>query len=238
VAGKRVAILQSSYVPWKGVFDIMALVDEFVLLDDVQYTRRDWRNRNRIKTPEGLAWLTIPVQVKGRYHQRIDETLISDSRWAADHLKILRANYTRAPHGPELLPEVAGWYGEAAKFERLTDVNAHFLRAIADKLGITTPMTWSADYDSSGRASDRILSLCRAAGAAEYVSGPAAQAYLDVDAFTAEGMEVRWMDYSGYPSYPQLYGDFDHHVSILDLLVHTGSEAPRYLKHLEPVAGP
>jgi hypothetical protein len=236
VRGKRVAIIQSSYVPWKGYFDLIARADECVLLDDVQYTRRDWRNRNRIKTPQGPAWLTIPVQVKGRYHQRIDETRIGDPAWAERHLRALQTNYARAPHFPELQPALTAWYEVAAGLELLSEVNALFLRAIAERLGIATPFTWSAGYASSGTGSERILSLCRAAGADEYISGPSARAYLDVDAFAAEGIDVRWMDYAGYAEYPQLHGPFDHHVSVLDLLVHTGGDAPRHLKHLQPAA--
>jgi hypothetical protein len=95
---KRIAIVQSNYLPWKGYFDLMASVDEFVLYDDVQYTRRDWRNRNQIKTPQGLQWLTVPVRVKGKYHQSIRETEIDDeSDWASDHLKALSLNYRKAP---------------------------------------------------------------------------------------------------------------------------------------------
>src|SRR4051812_8378856 len=103
--GKRVAIVQSNYVPWKGYFDLINAVDEFILYDDMQYTRRDWRNRNKIKTPQGPIWITIPLQVKGRYHQRIDEMLVSDPAWAANHWKTLAHNYAAAP----CFGEVAEW---------------------------------------------------------------------------------------------------------------------------------
>lgn len=102
---KKVAILQSNYIPWKGYFDMIAAVDEFILYDDMQYTRRDWRNRNQIKTPQGVHWLTVPVQVKGKYYQKIRETEIDGTNWASTHWKALEQNYRRAPH----YTEIASW---------------------------------------------------------------------------------------------------------------------------------
>src|SRR5437773_2072333 len=97
MASKTVGIVQSCYVPWKGYFDLVNSVDEFILYDDRQFTRRDWRNRNRIKTREGTRWLTIPVQTRGLYEQRIDETLISDPGWAEVHWKTIVHSYAGAP---------------------------------------------------------------------------------------------------------------------------------------------
>src|SRR5438046_4323553 len=95
---RKAAIVQSNYIPWKGYFDLIRRVDEFILYDDVQYTRRDWRNRNLIKTPQGLRWLTIPVEVKGKYYQSIRDTKIADPVWAASHWQTIVHNYGRAPH--------------------------------------------------------------------------------------------------------------------------------------------
>lgn len=102
---KKVAILQSNYIPWKGYFDLIGAVDEFILYDDMQYTRRDWRNRNQIKTPQGVQWLTVPVRVKGKYEQKIRDTEIDGSDWAVAHWKALVQNYARAPH----FAEIAAW---------------------------------------------------------------------------------------------------------------------------------
>lgn len=99
---KRIAILQSNYIPWKGYFDMIAAVDEFILYDDMQYTRRDWRNRNQIKTPQGVQWLTVPVRVKGKYDQTIRETEIDGIDWAGTHWKIIAQNYRRAPRFEEV----------------------------------------------------------------------------------------------------------------------------------------
>jgi hypothetical protein len=226
----RLAALQSNYIPWKGYFDLINQVDEFVFLDEVQYTRRDWRNRNRIKVAGSLQWLTIPVEVKGRYHQRIDETRIADRSWAKKHLDTLVHAYRRAPHFDETVRLLEPLYHRHARTELLTDVNTGFVAAICGHLGIGTRLSRSTDYSTSDDRSRRLLDLCRAAGADEYLSGPAARDYLDVALFEAAGVRVIWADYSGYPAYPQLGGEFEHGVSIVDLLFNTGSAARDHMK--------
>ena len=233
---KSIAIVQSSYIPWKGYFDLIRSVDEFVLYDDQQYTRRDWRNRNQIKTAQGRIWLTIPVNVKGRYHQRIDETTISDPAWAARHWQTIEHAYGRAPHFEELRDVLSRLYSECDE-TFLSAINRRFLEAICDLLGIRTPLTSSRDYAAEGTKTERLVSLCRAAGATSYLSGPTARAYLDESLFEAAGIELRFMDYSGYPEYEQLHPPFEHAVSAIDLLVHTGSSAPSYLERGLPVGG-
>jgi WbqC-like protein family len=226
---KSVAIVQSSYIPWKGYFDIMASVDEFILYDDRQFTRRDWRNRNRIKTPEGTRWLTIPVESKGRYEQRIDETVIGDTGWADRHWRTILGSYGRAPHFSDYRDVLEELY-RASTERRLSAVNRRFLEAIAGLLGIRTTLSWSTDYDAEGSKTERLVSLCRAAGATDYVTGPRARDYLDETAFEEAGVRLSYFDYSGYPEYEQLHPPFVHEVTALDLIVHTGAEAPRYLK--------
>jgi hypothetical protein len=225
---KTVAIVQSNYVPWKGYFDLMKSVDEFILLDNVQYTRRDWRNRNRLKSPAGVRWLTVPVQVKGRYLQKIDETVVSDPGWATEHWSTLLAWYRHAPFFERYSPLLENLYlGIHERY--LSQINRRFLETLRDLLEISTPITWSSDYACSGEKTERLLSICHAAGADRYVSGPAARAYLDEDRFHDEQIEVMWMSYEGYPEYQQLYPPFDHHVSALDLLFSVGDEASLYM---------
>jgi hypothetical protein len=226
---KTVAIVQSNYIPWKGYFDLIGASDEFILADDLQYTRRDWRNRNRIKQPQGAAWLTIPVNVKGRYLQRIDETTINDPSWAERHWQTIRMAYARAPRFDEVAPVLEGLYGDVADEPSLSAVNERFLRRLCPLLDVRTPITRSTDYEPEGARSERLLSLCLQAGATRYLSGPAARAYLDEDLFARHGIEVAWFDYAGYPEYEQLHPPFDHHVSVVDLLVHTGATAPEHL---------
>jgi hypothetical protein len=227
--GKRVAIVQSCYIPWKGYFDLINLVDEFILYDDRQYTRRDWRNRNRIKTPQGSQWLTIPVEVKGRYDQRIDETRISDPAWAEKHWKTLTHNYGSAAHFADYRDTFQELY-ERATDPLLSQTNRHFLEAIHVLLGIETQLSWSTDYEANGSKTERLVSLCRAAGATAYLSGPSAREYMDEILFDEAGIELGYMDYSGYPEYDQPHPPFDHGVTVLDLLFSVGEDAPRYMK--------
>ena len=230
---KRVAIVQSSYIPWKGYFDLIASVDEFVFLDDVQFTKRDWRSRNRIMTAHGPAWLSIPVLSKGRYRQPIDRTEIAGP-WARRHWAALRSNYARASHFDAFAPAIETLYEAAAGKGLLSDANRLLIDGICAILGIGTQRTDARDYGAEGTKTDRLLSLCRAAGATEYLSGPSAAAYLDVGKFAAAGISVRYADYSSYPEYSQLHGRFEHGVTILDLLFNTGPDARAFMKNLAP----
>jgi hypothetical protein len=225
---KSVAIVQSCYIPWKCYFDLVASVDEFILYDDRQFTRRDWRNRNRIKTPRGSQWLTIPVETKGRYHQRIDETEISAPGWNDLHWKTLLHNYAAAAHFSAYRERIEELYRTSNDL-RLSAVNRQFLEAIMDVLGIVTPLSWSTDYEVAGVKTERLVALCLAAGASEYVSGPRARSYLDEPAFAEAGIQLSYFHYSGYPEYEQLYPPFEHGVTILDLLFNTGPDARRHL---------
>lgn len=226
---KRVAISQSNYIPWKGYFDLVRSVDEFVLFDTAQYTRRDWRNRNRIKTPAGPAWLTIPVIVKGRYLQTIQETEVSDPSWPEQHWKTLVHNYARAPffdHYRDCFEELYLGCQEGL----LSQINYRFITGIAKILGIKTRLSWSAAYPTIEGKTERLLGWCRQLRATEYLSGPAAKDYIDETLFDNARIQVRFMDYSGYPEYKQLYPPFDHAVSIVDLIFNEGPNAIRYMK--------
>jgi hypothetical protein len=226
---KRVAIVQSNYIPWKGYFDLINSVDEFILFDDMQYTRRDWRNRNKIKTPQGSLWLTIPVQAKGKYYQKIRETEISDAQWSEQHWKTIVHNYTQAKYFQEYRGFFEELYGDARE-SLLGQVNYRFLNAICQLLDIQTRISWSMDYHLIEGKTERLVDLCQQAGATEYLSGPSAKGYIDETLFEQAGIALRFSDYSGYLEYEQLFPPFDHHVSIIDLIFNTGSDARRYMK--------
>lgn len=225
---KVVAIVQSSYIPWKGYFDLIRRVDEFILYDDAQYTRRDWRNRNRIKTPMGLQWLSIPVEVKGKYQQAIKDTRISDPTWNERHLKSIRANYARAPYYRQYKDVIAHLF-LGSRSTMLSEINLRFLSGVCDLLQINTRLTWSMDYQAVEGRTERVVALCRQSGATEYLSGPSARSYVDPAQFERAGITLTYMDYGGYREYPQLHPPFDHYVSILDLLLNTGPEALSYM---------
>lgn len=229
---KKVAILQSNYIPWKGYFDMLASVDEFILFDDMQYTRRDWRNRNQIKTPQGVQWLTVPVQVKGKYHQTIRETEINGTDWATSHWGALKQNYRKTAY----FAEIASWLEplyENASHSHLSPLNRQFIEAICQYLEIETAITNSWDYTLLDGKTERLADLCRQAGGTEYVSGPAAKDYVDEQIFIDMGIKLTWFDYAGYPEYPQQWEGFTHGVTILDLLFNCGKEAHRYMRYVK-----
>lgn len=228
---KKVAILQSNYIPWKGYFDMIAAVDEFILYDDMQYTRRDWRNRNKIKTPQGPVWLTVPVKVKGQYFQKIRDTEIDGAAWAATHWKSLAQHYARAPHFKEIREWLEPLYMERT-YSHLSVLNRTLLEAVCRYLGIGTRISNSWDYTLVDGKTERLADLCRQAGGTEYISGPAAKDYIDEQIFTDSGIKLTWFDYEGYPEYPQLWGEFTHFVSILDLLFNCGKDSPRYMRYV------
>jgi hypothetical protein len=234
---KRVAIVQSCYIPWKGYFDLINLCDEFILYDDVQYTRRDWRNRNVIKTRAGVQWLTIPIDVKGRYHQRVCDAVAQDDAWRTQHWRSLLANYARAAHFPDYASALEDLYLHCDE-RLLSTINHRFLSAICGWLGIDTRVTWSMDYSCEPglRKTERLIALCQRAGAGQYLSGPAARAYIDEDAFRRAGIELQYMDYSGYSEHSQQFPPFVHEVSVLDLLFNEGTQAPRFMKSFPSVS--
>lgn len=228
---KKVAILQSNYIPWKGYFDLIGFVDEFVIYDDMQFTKRDWRNRNKIKTSLGPQWLTIPVQVKGKYSQKINETIILDSKWVSSHLKSLEFNYKKAPFFSEIFPRIEETYKEAANLEYLSDINYVFIKEINDILSIKTRIIDSRKFKIEGNKTNALLSVLKQMdGITTYLTGPAAKDYLDEMLINKEGINVEWMDYSDYKEYHQLYPPFVHEVSILDLLFNEGTDSRLFMK--------
>lgn len=221
------AIVQSCYIPWKGYFDLIRRADVFVLFDCVQYTTRDWRNRNRIKTPKGPLWLTIPVQHASR-SQRICDTLALNDAWKHEHWESIRHAYGKAKHFAEYGERVQALY-DSCDSASLSEINLHFLQGISAMLGITTQLHVLREHiREEGDRTERLLDVCRHYGADRYISGPSAQAYLDTGKFAKAGVALEWMDYAHYPAYEQLYPPFLHEVSVLDLLFNTGASAPRF----------
>ncbi|MDB4040893.1 WbqC family protein [Methylophilaceae bacterium] len=228
---KKIAIVQSNYIPWKGYFDMISAVDEFILFDDVQFTRRDWRNRNQIKTSQGVRWLTVPVLAKGKYHQKIYETEIDGIDWASSHWKALTQNYSNTP----CFSEIAVWLEPLylkESYSHISQLNRQFIEAICNYLGTKTIITNSSDYALNDGKTQRLVELCRQAGATEYISGPAAKDYMYEADFADMDIKLTWFDYAGYQEYPQLWGDFIHEVSILDLLFNCGKDSSRYMRYV------
>lgn len=229
---KKVAIVQSNYIPWKGYFDLISSVDEFIIFDSAQYTRRDWRNRNQIKTARGTQWITIPVKTKGNFYQQIKNVEVSESGWAEAHWKNIYHAYGRAPYFQKFSEEIKNLYDLTAKEKSLSCINILFLKEICKFLNITTPFKTYEEIDNFENKNERLIALCKQAKATHYVSGPAAKEYLCEQAFQKEGIEVRWKDYSNYPTYKQLHGEFVDKICILDLIFNCGSSSEDFVwKH-------
>ena len=226
---KKVAILQSNYIPWKGYFDLINQVDEFIIYDDVQYTKRDWRNRNKIQTPHGLKWVSIPVEVKGRYLQRINEAKISDKNWSRNHWNIIEQNYSNAKYFKDYKSIFEDLYLNNNDF-LLSQINYKFIIEINKILGINTTIRWSEEFDLIDGKSDKLLGICKDCNADIYLSGPAAKNYLDEGIFKTSNIKIEWMDYNNYPEYRQLFSPFEHSVTILDLIFNEGDNATKFMK--------
>lgn len=224
----RISIIQSCYVPWRGFFDLIGRCDQYVIFDHVQYARRHWHNRNRIKTATGVEWLTIPVISRGRREQTID-TVEIEKPWAEKHWRAIELAYRRAPHFVAMAPRVRGWYERAAEHTLLSEINVMFLREIAALLGLRTEFVRDTAYPAQSSKTERLLTIIKAAGADTYLSGPSGKTYLDEPLLAAGGITLEWMNYGDYPQYPQLHGPFEPSVSVLDLLFNTGPEARQYL---------
>lgn len=220
---KRVAIVQSNYIPWKGYFDLINWVDHFVLYDDVDFNQPNWRNRNCIKTPTGTRWLTIPVRHAGS-RLKIQDIEIAYPGWNRKHWETLRHHYARAQYYSvhrEFFEEL--YLG--AQERHLSEVNFRFLRAICGLLGIRTAFSWSRDYCLVSGRIPRVVDLCRQLGATVFLSGPTARPYLEEHLFREAGITVEWMSYDHYPEYRQLHSPpFIHEVSIVDLIFNEGAE--------------
>ena len=224
--GLRVGVIQSNYIPWRGYFDFISQVDLFVFHDDLQYTKGDWRNRNRIKTPRGAEWLSVPVKYRKTSQLICDTEIDYSSSWQREHVNKFKANYSEAPH----CALATGLLEDAFAFKdrTISELNIRLIQSICGFLGIATRMRRSSEYSLSGSKTERLIRLLRKAGASNYLSGPSAKAYLDETQFARNGIRLEYKSYD-YIDYPQLWGAFDGMVTVLDLIANTGHEAPKWI---------
>ena len=227
----RVTILQPSYLPWLGFFEQMSRTDKFVLLDDVQYTRRDWRNRNRIRVKESWVWLTVPVQQKRRFSQSLLETRIDNSvPWRRKHLETLRQHYCKAPFFEKYFPRCQQVYEKDWTF--LFDLCLETINLIKEEMGIETPFLRSSEMKPSGEKTQRLVSICRELGATHYLSGELGSDYISEEDFSSQGIGLEYQNYD-HPVYPQRYTGFVPHLSAIDLLFNCGEQSLGILKQDE-----
>jgi WbqC-like protein family len=218
-----VAIMQPVYLPWMGYFEQMALCDHFIFLDDVQYTKQDWRNRNKIRTKENWCWLTIPVRKAG-LHQPLCAVQISDHKdWKRAHLLSVRQNYGRTPFFDDIYPVYENALQEPHIY--LADLTIRLITDFAALLRINTPVqrasTLPGDTDDPVL---RIVQLCRRVNADVFYTGPAAKAYLSPKQLEPHGVKLVFQDYQ-HPRYTQAYPGFESHMAILDVLMNHGDTA-------------
>jgi hypothetical protein len=222
---KKIAILQPNYIPWKGVFDLISQVDVFVFYDDVQYTAKDWRSRNRIRTTQGERWLTVPVLSKGLRDQRICDAVIDvRSNWQTKHYKALKANYQKARHFKEYEYLLEKIY-LANTWTKISELNIFATKLLAETLGIQVEWHRSSELGQSGsKNGERAINLCQTLGCDYFVNGPSARAFMDAALFLKSGIELDYISYS-YPEYEQLHRPFVHEVTVLDVIFNCGPDA-------------
>ena len=224
---RRVAIIQSNYIPWRGYFDLIDDADIFVIYDAVQYTKNDWRNRNKIKTPVGPRWLTVPVRHEF-LGQSIDAVKVATDRpWRRIHADTIKVNYAKAKFFEPVFSAYIASLESAP--DTLSGLNRALIRWVMETLTIQTNVVDVRTLAASGQRTERLIAITRELGGEIYLSGPSASAYLDIEAFRNSGIGLQYKSYT-YEPYQQCWGPFIGEVSILDLLFNTGPEARKYLK--------
>ncbi|MDC3379283.1 WbqC family protein [Planctomycetota bacterium] len=225
-----VAVLQPSYLPWLGYFDLVALADTFVIYDDVQFDRGGWRNRNRLLGHNGAPqWLTVPVQIKGHMSASLREVQLPNDRWAKKHAATLRAVYGRAPHFEWCYPALETFL-LGHHYTRLLDLCLEGHRVLADLLGVQTPVRLSSELGFAGAGrTERLVEICRLLGASRYVSGDAARAYMDEPQWASAQIELAYHGYP-HPAYAQRGKHaFVSHLSVVDALMFAGPAAQDFV---------
>lgn len=211
------------YLPWLGFFDRINKCDCFILLDDVQYSKNYFLNRNKIKAAGGSSWITVPVLTKGNFEQKIKDVRINNStNWAKKHWMSIYYSYKKA----KCFTEFSAFLEEAYSKEwgKLSEISEYFISAILNLLEIKTPIKRSSQLKVVGKKEELILNLCRSMGATEYLSGPDGRNYLDTSLWEKNGIKVIFHDYI-HPKYSQLHGSFLPRMSIIDLLLNCGKES-------------
>ena len=228
-----ITIHQPQYLPWLGYFDKARQADVFILLDNVQFKKNEWQNRNRIRTPQGWQWLTVPV-----YHEfgeKINEVKIDNKiPWRSHHQKAIELNYGKAPYFEEYFPHFQKVWGQ--EWEKLSDINIHFARMIIDLLGIKTKIVLSSEYEVTSHKTTRLVDLCEYFDADTYLSGEGGMVYLDAEQFKAQDIKILIQQYQ-HPEYPQRWvhkntEGFISHLSAIDLLFNCGPESLAVLANL------
>jgi len=226
----KVGIIQSNYIPWRGYFDIIDEVDLFLFHDDLQYTKNDWRNRNKIKTKKGAKWLTVPVKYK-KVNQLIKNTEIDYSQnWQKKHINLIKENYSKATFFKQISEEFFGIIN--VKYKSISELNVTIIKWILKKFKINTKISFVEDFNIKGTKTDKLINVLKKVNAKCYLSGPAGKNYIENEKFKKNNISLEYKSYEYY-EYPQLYNDFLNNLSILDLIFNCGFTEKKYLKSLK-----
>lgn len=222
-----VAVHQPQYLPWLGYFDKMRRADVFCYLNDVQYKKNEWQNRNRIKTAQNWQWVTVPV----RYHfpEKINEVRINQAvDWRKKHLQALITNYSRAPYFKEYIPIFEDTFSR--EWEFISELNIHLIESLKGLLDMgEIPSVLSSDFKLSEEPTDRLIDICKALGADTYLAGKGGADYMDLERFEKNKLKVMIQEFA-HPVYPQLFDGFQSHLSIVDLLFNCGPESMKIIR--------
>ncbi len=226
---KKIAILQPNYIPWKGVFDLINRVDVFVFYDDVQYTTKDWRNRNKIKTINGDKWLSVPVINKSKRHQLICDAMIDATKcWQKEHYRKLTYNYQKAKYF-EQYKHILDTILVENKWSKISDLDIFATKLIASEIGIGAMWINTSDLKIHGaKEGEKVIKICKELGCSHFINGPSSKAFIDENLFEKEGIKLDYMTYS-YPEYEQLFQPFSHQVTVLDVLFNCGPDSKKYI---------
>ena len=223
---KKIGICQSNYIPWKGYFDLINECDVFVFLDEVQYTKQDWRNRNLIQTSNGNKWLTIPVGKD--LNKKIFEVKILNNIWQKKHRQSLQMSYGRSEYFDEFKFLLDELYLEK-NWDSLSEFNQFSIKRISKILEIKTELVDSREFKTSSDKNQRLIDIIKNLNGDVYITGRSAMNYLDEEAFKKNNIKVSWKDYKNYPEYKQRYPKFEHKISILDVIFNVGFKSNYYI---------
>jgi hypothetical protein len=219
-----IGILQPGYLPWLGFFEQVYKSDVFVIYDDVQYDKHSWRNRNRIKTPQGALWLTVPVITRFEDRTLTKDILIDNkTNWRKKHLLSIRHNYSRAPFFLQYIPLFEETYSR--EWETLIDLDLFLIERLINALGMTDKrLVRSSTLKVTGARVDRLIAICKRFQADTFYEGASGKNYIDENIFSDQGIRVVYQEYS-HPVYRQIHGDFVPYLSLIDLLFNHGPES-------------
>lgn len=220
---KTICIHQPDFLPYLGFFDRLLKSDLFVVLDNVQFLRRGWHHRDKIKTLQGVQWLTVPIQKKNRYSQLIKDTKIENgTHWKRKHLSTIEQNYSKAPYFRQYIGGLQRIYEKS--FDYLLDLNMELLQWSMGILGCSIKTVFASSLPVTSTGSLRLVEIVEFLGGTTYLSGTGAKAYLEEELFTARNLAVKWQNFI-HPIYPQLFGNFVPNLSVLDCVLNCGDES-------------